>query len=339
MEIRQLEYFVAVVEDGNFTRAAARVHVTQPGVSAQIRRLERELGYELLDRSGRTVRPTAVGEALLPYARAALAAVRDARLAVDQVAGLLRGQVNVGMVTVVASLDVPDMLARFQAAHPAVEVSLRQGSTDDLVEALRDGELHMAFLGMAVEPPAFLRTAVVRADPLVAVLRADDEYGGRESLFLKELAARQLITLPSESGTRRLLDLSLVAAGVDTPIAFSASDPQVLVDMAARGFGVAILPRGAVRSPGDEVRLVPFRDPDLHGRIYLAWPDDRTIDPAAQAVIQHALDRIQDGDEVLPEADAPPGTGGAPGTSGPPGGTSGPPGTSRASGTDGPDSA
>ncbi|MET8689535.1 LysR family transcriptional regulator [Streptomyces sp. NPDC004732] len=294
MEIRQLEYFVAVVEDGNFTRAAARVHVTQPGVSAQIRRLERELGYELLDRSGRTVRPTAVGEALLPYAKAALAAIRNARLAVDQVAGLLRGQVNVGMVTVVASLDVPGMLAEFQAEHPTVEVALRQGSTDDLVDALKDGELDMAFLGMAVEPPSFLRTEVILADPLVAVLRADDEYAERDSLLLKELASRQLISLPSDSGTRRQLDSSLATAGIDAPIAFAASDPQVLVDMAARGFGVAILPRGAVRSAGDDLRLIPFRDPDMHGRLYLAWPDDRTIDPAAQAVIQHALHRIQE---------------------------------------------
>ncbi|MEU6992999.1 LysR family transcriptional regulator [Streptomyces sp. NPDC046465] len=302
MEIRQLEYFVAVVEDGNFTRAAARVHVTQPGVSAQIRRLERELGYELLDRSGRTVRPTAVGEALLPYAKAALAAVRNARLAVDQVAGLLRGRVNVGMVTVVASLDVPGMLAEFQAAHPAVEVALRQGSTDDLVDGLKDGELDMAFLGMAVEPPAFLRTEVVHADPLVAVLRVDDEFAERDSLVLKELASRQLISLPSDSGTRRQLDISLAAAGIDAPIAFSASDPQALVDMAARGFGVAILPRGAVRSAGDDLRLVPFRDPDMHGRLYLAWPDDRAIDPAAQAVVQHALDHIQERDDAVRQA-------------------------------------
>lgn len=294
MEIRQLEYFVAVVEDGNFTRAAARVHVTQPGVSAQIRRLERELGYELLDRSGRTVRPTAVGEALLPHAKAALDAVRNARLAVDQVAGLLRGRVHVGMVTVVASLDVPGMLAEFQADHPAVEIALRQGGTDDLVDALKDGELDMAFLGMAGEPPSFLRTEVIRADPLVAVLRADDELAGHDGLLLKELAGRQLISLPTDSGTRHRLDTSLATAGIDAPVVFSASDPQVLVDMAARGSGVAILPRGAVRSPGDELRLIPFRDPELHGRLYLAWPDDRTIDPAAQAVIQHALDRIQD---------------------------------------------
>src|SRR3954467_2389851 len=99
MELRQLEYFVTVVEEAGFTRAAERVHVAQPGVSAQIRRLERELGQELLDRSGRSVRLTEVGAAVLPYARAALAAVDGVRLAVDELTGLLRGQVAIGTVT------------------------------------------------------------------------------------------------------------------------------------------------------------------------------------------------------------------------------------------------
>ncbi|HEX6445096.1 MAG TPA: LysR family transcriptional regulator, partial [Streptosporangiales bacterium] len=89
MELRQLRYLVTVAEEANFTRAAARLHVAQPGVSAQVRRLERELGQELLDRSGRTVRLTEVGEAVLPYARAALSAVDGARRAVDELSGLV----------------------------------------------------------------------------------------------------------------------------------------------------------------------------------------------------------------------------------------------------------
>src|SRR5436190_20936586 len=99
MELRQLEYFVAVAEEASFTKAAARVHVAQPGVSAQIRQLERELGQDLFDRTGRAVRLTEVGVAVLPYARAALEAVAGARLAVDELTGLLRGRIAVGMLT------------------------------------------------------------------------------------------------------------------------------------------------------------------------------------------------------------------------------------------------
>src|SRR5579862_5105159 len=107
MEIRQLEYLVAVVEEASFTRAAERLHVAQPGVSAQIRQLERELGQPLLDRSSRVTRLTEAGKAVLPFARAALSAAAGARTAVDELAGLLRGHVTIGMVVQCASLDIP----------------------------------------------------------------------------------------------------------------------------------------------------------------------------------------------------------------------------------------
>src|SRR3954454_17474693 len=111
MELRQLEYFVTVAEEANFTRAAARLHVAQPGVSAQIRKLERELGQELLDRSGRTVRPTEVGAAVLPHARAALASVEGVRRAVDAVTGFLRGSGRVGTIVSRGHVDLAGLLA------------------------------------------------------------------------------------------------------------------------------------------------------------------------------------------------------------------------------------
>src|SRR6478609_6128261 len=98
MELRQLEYFIAVVEEASFTRAAERVLVAQSGVSAQVRRLERELGIELLER-GRTVTLTGAGAAVLPFAREALAAVSGVRAAVEELTGLLRGHVRIGMLT------------------------------------------------------------------------------------------------------------------------------------------------------------------------------------------------------------------------------------------------
>src|SRR6476659_3254410 len=136
MELRQLEYFVAVAEEANFTRAARRIHVAQPAVSAQIQRLERELGQALLDRSRRTVRLTAAGEAVLPYARAALAAVAHIQLAVDDLTQLVRGTVTIGTVTS-HGVDIPGLLADFHADHPNVEITLSTASSDALIESLR----------------------------------------------------------------------------------------------------------------------------------------------------------------------------------------------------------
>jgi DNA-binding transcriptional LysR family regulator len=294
MEIRQLEYFLAVAEDGNFTRAAARLHVAQPGVSAQIHRLEHELGHELLDRSGRSVSLTAAGDALRPHAEAVLASLRNAKRAVDQVAGLLRGQVRVGMVTLVASVDVPGLLADFQSDHPGLEIILTEGATDDLVAELRDGALDLAFLGLSADPPSFLRTEVVIDDPLVAVLPPGDALADHESVALRDLASLRLMSLPDGTATRQRLDLALATAGIAAPVAFSASDPRVLVEMASRGFGAAIVPLGVVQSPG-ELLVLPVSDPGMHARICLAWCRDRAADPAAKAVVRHALGRIRNG--------------------------------------------
>src|ERR1035438_4832839 len=127
MELHELEYLVAVAEEASFTRAAGRVHVAQPGVSAQIRRLEREFGEELFDRSGRTVRLTEVGSAVLPYARTALRAVDGTRLAVDELASLVRGRVAVGMVTACSTPALFDLLAEYHRRYPAVEISISAG--------------------------------------------------------------------------------------------------------------------------------------------------------------------------------------------------------------------
>src|ERR1700754_345047 len=136
MELRQLEYLVAVAEEANFTRAAERIHVAQPAVSAQIGRLERELGQQLFDRSRRSVRLTAAGEAVLPYARAALAAVHDMHVAVEELTELVRGTVTIGTVTS-HNVDMPRLLAEFHTDHPNVEITLSTDSSDNLIEDVR----------------------------------------------------------------------------------------------------------------------------------------------------------------------------------------------------------
>src|ERR1039457_2278221 len=120
MELRQLEYFVAVAEEANFTRAAERVHISQSGVSAQVRQLELDLGAALIDRSGRTATLTAAGAAALEHARAVLAALEAVRHAVDDVTGLIRGRLVVGMVYGCTIAGWFDALAGFHLSHPGL---------------------------------------------------------------------------------------------------------------------------------------------------------------------------------------------------------------------------
>src|SRR5215468_4832230 len=147
MELRQLEYFVAVAEEQNFTRAAQRVRISQSGVSAQIRQLERELGAELLDRSARSATLTAAGRAALDHARSALAAAAAVSQAVGEVADVIRGRLSIGMVVGCTVTPLFDALAQFHRAHPGVEISLLEGVSDRLVEQVRSGAIDLALVG------------------------------------------------------------------------------------------------------------------------------------------------------------------------------------------------
>src|ERR1700749_1338416 len=153
MELRQLEYFVAVAEEANFTRAAQRVHISQSGVSAQVRRLEQELGAVLIDRTARTATLTAAGEAALDHARVVLGAARAVRQAVDDVSGVLRGRLDVGMVSGCTMTPLFDALAGFGTAHPGIEISLSEDSSDRLTQQVRAGEIDVALIGAARQTP------------------------------------------------------------------------------------------------------------------------------------------------------------------------------------------
>ncbi|GAA4536794.1 LysR family transcriptional regulator [Amycolatopsis samaneae] len=292
MELHQLEYFVAVAEEENFTRAAARMHVAQPGVSAQIRRLERELGQPLLDRSGRSVRLTDVGLAALPHARAALAAVAGVRQAVDELAGLVRGQVALGMVTSPGPVRVPELLALFHERHPAVEITLREGNSDLLIESLRDGRLDVAVVGMAGDPPEGIATKVVREEDFVAVTGPRDPFAGRARVTVDQLAERSLMSLPKGTGLRTALDTAFAARGLRPKITFEAGDPNLLAQLAAQNLGVAIVPESLAAYYAPQVRALRITGPGVRGCLALAWRAEGPIAPAGRALIDFARETL-----------------------------------------------
>jgi DNA-binding transcriptional LysR family regulator len=286
MELRQLLYLVAVVEEASFTRAASRVHVAQPGVSAQVRRLERELGQELLDRNGRTVRPTAAGAALLPYARAALAAVEGARAAVDELAGLVRGRVAVGTVVGCGAVGLPGVLASFHQAHPGVEMLLTEGNSDLLLADLADGRLDLALVGLAAPPDPGIGVQVLVDEELVLGVGADDPWHGTAAIEVAQLRERTLVSLPPGTGVRTALDAACAAAGFEPRIGFESTDLAVVAELAAGGLGAAPLPASVASAlPGlHGVRL----DPSARSSLALAWRIDGPTSPAGRALVTHA---------------------------------------------------
>jgi DNA-binding transcriptional LysR family regulator len=285
MEIHQLQYFVAVAEEASFTRAAARVHVAQPGVSAQVRRLEAELGQQLLDRSGRSVTLTEVGAAVLPFARAALDALDGARLAVDQLAGLVRGQVTVGMVSGCALPSLAELLSDFHGSYPGVAIALTEDGSERLVEQLRDRTLDLALIGTAGPAAEGLETTVVLDDAVVAAVAPEDPLAAGRSVTVAELREQPLVSLPRGTGVRAALDAACADAGFTPRIVLEASALPMVAQLAQCGLGVAILPASA--APVGALRALPIGEPQLRSRLELAWNPLAARSPAASALIEH----------------------------------------------------
>lgn len=271
MELRQLEYLVAVAEEANFTRAADQVHVSQSGISAQIRQLERDLGAELFDRSRRSVALTAAGEAAVGHARAVLAAAAALRQAVDEVNGLVRGRLTVGMVTACTVEPLFEALAAFHLAYPGIEIALSEDRSDRLVEHVRDGLADLALIGAAGELPDGVNGQIVISESLVAAVPAGHPLASRSQVDLGELAGYPVISMPAGTGVRAVFDQACADNGLQPDIALEASAPSAVADLAARGLGAAIFSATMAAGFSDRLAAVPVAGVGLPSLLALVW--------------------------------------------------------------------
>jgi DNA-binding transcriptional LysR family regulator len=202
-----------VVRHRHFTRAADELHVAQSALSHQVRRLEQELGMELLQRTTRSVAPTEAGELVAARARAVLAETAALRGEIDELRGLTRGHVNVGAMLFGGRLDIPATLARFTASFPDVEVGLREGTAQRMLEMLADGSLDVAF-ALEVRPPDGIERLQLSSEELAVATSPDHALAGTEPLPIQALAGNRLIAFEHGSSTREVVDAALARARV-----------------------------------------------------------------------------------------------------------------------------
>ena len=271
MELRQLEYFVAVAEEASFTRAAARVHISQSGVSAQIRQLERELGAPLLDRSGRRTTVTPAGAAALEPARAALASAELIRRAVDDVTGVIRGRLVLGMVSGCTISPLFDGLAAFNKAHPGVEIALHEDNSDELIERVRSGAADVALIGAGGAPPSDLESLVIISEPLVAAVPLTHPLADENRVTLADVVAHPVVCMPEGTGVRSVFDRACAQSDVDPEMILEASAPDAIVDLAARGLGIAILSESMAASHSERLTACRLDDVDIPVVLALVW--------------------------------------------------------------------
>ena len=279
MELRQLEYFVAVADTGTFTAAAERTRTTQPNISAQIRVLERELGGSLFEKSGRGKRLTDAGRAALPHARAALAAAQRTGHAVDDVHGVARGSLAVGMVDGCSIPALFDALSRFRHRHPGVDLSLVEDESPDLAERVRSGDLDIALAGAPGRMPDGLESMVVLSEPVVAVVPHAHRFGGRKDLGANDLRGHTLIGLPRGAGIRTVFD----RAYPDLTVAIEASSPDAVAALVRGGIGIGVLSSSIAAAHTSTLRALALRDAQEPALLGFLWR--RQPSPAVTAFV------------------------------------------------------
>ncbi len=250
MDTRQLTAFCAVVERRSFSQAAERLGVTQPAVSLQVRALEKRLGTQLLDRSGRRVEPTEAGWRLFRGAQRLLQI--EAQL-VDEIAaegeGALEGELSIGASTGPAAIAVPVLLCEFQRSNPGVKVALQVHDTQTVVDLVADRELELGIVGAARRHRA-VRFEPFLQDEVILICPPGHAFAGR-TVSLDELRAETLIVMQEGAGVRQVVEDELRRTGVrlrDLDVRLELGLQESVRSAVQAGYGVTFISRTAVES-------------------------------------------------------------------------------------------
>jgi len=266
VELRQLEYFVAVARHRQFTRAADSLWVTQSALSQQIRRLEAELGVVLLRRTPRGAELTPAGEDLLAHAELALAELARAREELDRHAGVTRGRVRVAATTI-DTPRLPAALAAFHRGHPGLQVALRHASSADVLGLVQTGAVDVGVAGSHGGIPSGLAVEALSDEPMTAMLPAGDPLAGQTAIGLADLSRRAFILAEPGSGLREAVIAACQTAGFSPVPLFEISDPATVRHLVHAGLGVSIVPASWFESAGLDVAAAALEAPAPRHRV------------------------------------------------------------------------
>lgn len=253
MDIASLHAFVTIADNGSFSSAADRLHVTQPAVSKRVASLEEELNVRLFDRLGRTVRLTEAGTLLLPRARRILAEVDDGRRALRNLTGIVTGSVTLATSHHIGLHRLPPVLRTFTTRYPQVRLDMRFMDSEVACSVVLRGEVELAIVTLPprVDPP--LEALPLWPDPLVLVAARTHPLAQHTTITPQQLAQHAAI-LPSEATfTRRIFAEQLAQLGVTVSVAFATNYLETIKMMVAVGLGWSVLPRTML--DGDLVEL------------------------------------------------------------------------------------
>lgn len=291
MELRHLRYFEAVARYSHVTRAAAELHIAQPALSKQISQLERELGITLFDRVGRSLRLTEAGEALLPYARAILAQVEEARAAMAERVGLKAGRVSIGAPPTVGAHLLPPLLAAFHQRYPGITLRLHEAGIQSLLDLLEAGLTDLAVVALPVSDELLTVTPLLN-EPLVLIVSPTHPLAGRSEVTMTELRNERWILSPASYELREATLKACRDAGFTPQTVMEGGETETLVRFVVAGLGIALVPALAVAG-FHNVAILTIRDQNLTRSLGLVWRSDRNASPAARALREFLVNELQ----------------------------------------------
>jgi DNA-binding transcriptional LysR family regulator len=294
MELRQLRYFAVLAEELNFTRAAARLHISQPPLSLQIAQLERELGVKLFDRNNRRVALTEAGAAFLNDVRITLGRLADATSRVREVDQGLAGLIEIGLSGSHFMGPVPALIARYAERYPQVSVLLNEMNPIAQLEALRGHRIDVSISRTRVDDD-MLRSLPLWSDPVVVALPRQHRLASRPQLALSDLTHDAFVVLRQEtSGYARALAQACAQVGVALTVAQTVAEVPAQLALVEAGLGVALVPRSTCRHFGDRIVACELSAELGQDMVYAVTRRDgtrRVLDPFLQAAAEIGLEQ------------------------------------------------
>ncbi|KUH36819.1 MULTISPECIES: LysR family transcriptional regulator [Streptomyces] len=287
MQFQQLVYFVAVAETRHFTRAAERVHVSQPSLSQQVRALEKELGAELFSRARGNITLTDAGEALLPLARRILADADTARQEVQELVRLRRGRVRLGATPSLCTGLLPEVLRAFHALYPGVRLLIEEGGSHDLVRELARGALDLALVVLPLPTPSPALTTVELLREDLVVVSSTAEPAPRRPVRIRDLEGRPMVMFRHGYDLRELTVAACRAEGFEPSFTVEGGEMDAVLGFVRAGLGVAVVPSMVARA-GRDLRVTALAPPGLRRTIALAHRSD-VAPPRAARELQQVL--------------------------------------------------
>ena len=285
MDLKQLEYFLNVVDLGGFSRAARLLGVAQPAISRQVRSLEVELRQTLLLRNGRGATPTEAGKRLLAHARGILQQVDRARAEVDEIKGAPVGHVVVGLPPTLARLITTAIVREFRRSFPHATLSIMDGLSSYMHEWLQVGRIDIAVLYNPAPSPA-IDSRPLLEEALCFVARGGDG-GARGAMPLAELPLHPLIIPSRPNAIRMLVETRLAAIGARPQVAMEIDAVGAILELVAEGYGAAVLSPRALDGADVARKLVtrPIVQPRIRSTIAIATSAQRPATPLLQATV------------------------------------------------------